>query len=418
MAFFSAAAVPLRASGVATEQAALGIALLGALILTTTDTVVRTNLKNALTSPLARALGTMFLAWAVTVPFSHAPMGSLEIGGRVALFIFGITVVWAALRRHDETHAFFLKTVIVAALVLSVLPLLALNSVPGVISLLKGQYIAFERPIFAFKAYAAAAMCLIPVVVWAGRRLDGAWRWWGYGFPPLVLALMVQTHNRSALAGFLAMCLAGIFALALAKRKHAKALFATFIAGGVGLIVWIANKETSQIEAVVNKVGHNIQAETYLPLWLLDPHRQNIWKFAFERFLDHPWVGNGIDQINRLPGAQELVRDLGSDAFVMPSHPHNWALEVLAETGLVGFIPVLAVIGYIAWKTLKAYLHSSDERALAVLTLMAGFWTSALFNFSIWAAWWLLTLFALFAILHVPHKQDERQDQPNTPPTP
>ncbi|MBL4615150.1 MAG: O-antigen ligase family protein [Magnetovibrio sp.] len=132
---------------------------------------------------------------------------------------------------------------------------------------------------------------------------------------------------------------------------------------------------------------------------MIDPHRQYIWKFALERFWDNPWVGNGIDQLNSLPGAKTLVPGLGKTAYVMPSHPHNWFLEILAETGLVGLLPMLIALGFVAWRLGRRYHATQNKSDLTLLLLMTGFWTSALLSFSIWAVWWQLTFLILFAIV-------------------
>jgi len=399
VAVMVAMAMPLRASGVAVQQAALGLALLGALVLVGLNANVRRAFKAALAPPQARIIAAVFVAWAITVPFSHAPLGSLEIGMRGGLFVLAATLIWAVLREYDGAQQLLWKVLIVTSIGLAVLALLSLNGVHGIITVLKAQSYLAERPHIIFKAFAATSMCLIPVVAWMGRKLDGPWRWWGYSFAPLALMVMVQTHNRSALAGFMAMTIAGALLLTLARQKHARALLATVGAGATGIVAWVAIKEITSIDNIANAPSGTAQPDAYLPFWLLDPHRQNIWKFVFERFLDHPWVGNGIDQINRLPGAKMPVPGLDASAALVPSHPHNWALEILAETGLIGFLPLVFALAFVAWKLIQRYLQDENEADLALLTLMAGFWASALFNFSIWATWWQLTFVVLFAVV-------------------
>ena len=399
-ALFTALAVPLRVSGVAIEQGALGLALITALLLVAKEPAVRQRLRHAVMSRQGVAVAAIFMAWVVTALFSHDPLVSLKIGGRTGLFVLASTVIWAVVIEHEETHRLLLKTLIITALVCAGLALLSFAGVPYILSALKGVKLSLEFPSTGFKAFAASAMCLTPIVAWAGRRLDGVWRWWGYAFAPMALAVMFLTYNRSAIAGLIAMAIVGTVLLALAKRRHTKALIATALAAPVGIIAWVANREIQFQDFMDQHTGTTIDAQTYLPTWLLDAHRQNIWKFAYERFLEHPWVGNGIDQLNRLPGANMPVPGLhDSRAFMVPSHPHNWAMEILAETGLVGFLPVVIVLTFFAWKLAKNYMQTDNEADLALFTLMAGFWASALFNFSIWAVWWQLTFFILFAIV-------------------
>lgn len=414
-AFLVGVAIPLRASGVAPEQAALGLALIAALLLCKSP-AIRDRIKGALTSPIGKGTICIFAAWAITVLFSPDMTGSLKMGGRTAALLFASVVIWATLSEHPQSHRVLWKSLVVSALVISAVVTISVLGSPylGPIAkygaprlglLLGGQIGGDVQPNTQFKAFAAAAMCLIPVVAWAGRRLGGAWRWWGYAYAPIALAVMVLTYNRAAMAGFMAMAMAGIVLLILTKHRHAKALLVSALAATAGAIAWISTRETEYFQAYKAQVQPVVPVETYLPTWLLDPHRQNIWKFVYQHFLDHPWVGNGIDQTNKLPGATLAVPGLDSSAALVPSHPHNWALEILAETGVIGFVPVIVVLIAIAVKIARRYVRMEDDADLTLFVLMAGFWGSALFNFSIWAVWWQLTFFILFGVVAATRQQ-------------
>lgn len=382
-------AVPLRASGVAPMQGALGLALIGALALLATNAAVRAQARTLIVSPVGKLVTSIFVVWAVISLFSPDQLNSLKIGGRTGLFILASVLVWAVLVNHHKRHVLLWKSMILAAVVFAGAGLLALNGWSEVASLLKGKGFVPTSPAGALKAFAASALCLVPVVIWAGRKLGDPWRWLGYAFAPMAVLIIIQTYNRAALAGFIIMAVCAAVLVMITKRKHVKTILALIAAGIIGVFARLYFHQSSRpfIEG------------TYMPEWLIDPHRQFIWKYAFEHFLQKPWFGQGIDQISKLAGASAPVPGLASTAAYIPSHPHNWMLELLAETGIVGFLPVLFVLGFIAWSLLKRYLRDDDEGDLALLALMVGFWSSALFNFSIWAVWWQLTFFILFAIV-------------------
>ncbi|MBL4615149.1 MAG: hypothetical protein JKY27_09785 [Magnetovibrio sp.] len=155
-------------------------------------------------------------------------------------------LVWAVLRNNTGTQRFLWKVLIVAAIAMTLAAMLSLAGVPLILSVLKFKIIARERPDLAFKAYAAAAMCLVPIVAWAGVRLSGQWRWWGYAFAPLALSLMVLAHNRAAIAGFLAMAVMAVTLLALGRHKHTKILSASALAVVIGAIAWVRTKELGE----------------------------------------------------------------------------------------------------------------------------------------------------------------------------
>ena len=386
-----ALAIPLRISGVAVQQGALALSLLCAFAAHAQNANARSCAWQALRSRTGLFAAAIFAAWAVTIVFSFDPLGSLQIGGRTALFLLGVVLIWAVVTTHPIVQPRLFKTLVVACTLTNVLAVASLSGVAHITSVLHANFNEPETPILFFKAYAASAFCLAPAVIWAGRQLGGAWKTLGYTALPLSLAIVVMTANRSALAGVMAMVLITSFALILTKHRFAGLLALVGVAVAVGIIGWVHHLRFPIMWAHVDGL--------FLPTWLIDLHRQVIWQFAFEKFLQSPWIGHGIDQLNRLPGAKTLVPGLGQGAYTVPSHPHNWILELLAETGLIGFLPVLAALGYVTWTTAKRFLKHADESALAQLALIGGFWASSLFNFSVWAVWWQLTFSVLFAII-------------------
>ncbi|MBL4691922.1 MAG: O-antigen ligase family protein [Magnetovibrio sp.] len=408
IAFMLGIAMPLRASGVAPQQAALGLALVASIFVLVRSIQSRAWFKDALCSTQAKIIAAIFLVWSITAFFSFDVTGSFKMIARSGGFILAATAMGSVLYNRQDAHKVLFKALIISAIVLTFAAVLSLNGVPMILSAFKGKIIMGARPIFALKAFAAVALCLIPVVTFAGYKLGRCWWWAGFIYTPLALITIVSTHNRAALAGFMIMALTTTIAFVVAKRRHIRLLIGTTGTIVMAGIAWVYSieKETVHLKG------------SYLPEWLVDPHRQNIWKYAYERFLDHPWVGNGIDQLNRLPGAKLPVPGLGQSAAWVPSHPHNWAMEILSEAGLIGFLPILFTLGFVAWQLLKRYRATHNEADLARLALMAAFWSSALFNFSIWAAWWQLTFFVLFAIMSCSREQQIYSSNTSNPPSP
>lgn len=74
-------------------------------------------------------------------------------------------------------------------------------------------------------------------------------------------------------------------------------------------------------------------------------------------------------------------------------------LELASETGLVGLCAVLLCLGYLAYVLSMMYLKHKDAHSMAGLVLMGTFFSSSLFNFSIWTSWWKLTFYILMAMV-------------------
>ena len=66
--------------------------------------------------------------------------------------------------------------------------------------------------------------------------------------------------------------------------------------------------------------------------------RDEVWRFAVSAWLEHPWFGVGIDNFG-------LAVDPAKRAFY--PHAHSLYLNALAERGVIGSLPLFALLG--AW---------------------------------------------------------------------
>ena len=63
--------------------------------------------------------------------------------------------------------------------------------------------------------------------------------------------------------------------------------------------------------------------------------RWSLWSLGWQVFLEHPWLGAGLDRYNACFRALGLVP--AHDAITI-SHPHNMYLDILYAHGIIGFI--------------------------------------------------------------------------------
>jgi len=138
--------------------------------------------------------------------------------------------------------------------------------------------------------------------------------------------------------------------------------------------------------------------EFKIPTNLIDHHRQFIWGFSIQKFILKPLFGYGQDSSNFIDGSQE---DIGSkytgDMNFIPSHPHNFLIEILLETGIIGtvsFILLIYIINARVWK-----LHQSLKFRLHLIFLNSFFWGSSFVNFSFWLSWWQASYFLLLSLI-------------------
>jgi len=101
--------------------------------------------------------------------------------------------------------------------------------------------------------------------------------------------------------------------------------------------------------------------------------RLDIWAFAAGNIQQHPLRGWGLDASRMFgPGIQ--------------LHPHDAALQVWLELGLIG-----AVAAAVVWVALFAGLHRdrSDLRVAASAGCGAVYLTFSAFSFGVWQEWWV-----------------------------
>lgn len=126
-------------------------------------------------------------------------------------------------------------------------------------------------------------------------------------------------------------------------------------------------------------------------------YRWYLWKFAVKTFLENPFFGGGI----------------GSFGFFVPSHfqapgylvshAHNIYLQLLAETGIFGFV---AFLGYILWSIYIAYKinkHSQFAQTrrltLGVMASTVGLLVHGLVDATLWLPQLAVFVWILMAVV-------------------
>ena len=336
-------------------------------------------------TPIGMMVLVTLALWLPSMAVSPLPLRSFEAWARIPVFIGLIGYFWAMLSGERQAHALALKALLVAGAATTVFAVMALTVLPDeVVSFIRlrgwTKYPAVILPRMVFKEYASMAILLIPVLVWAGWRLGGRWPALSVATVVGLLVVIWLTRNRSAMAGLSMMMVVGA-GLTMARRRNLAinlVISVVVIAVLTALVLWL-NETRGWIKTPEGTVA-------IVPPWLLDWQRQTIWARTIEMGMNSPWIGNGINVINLLPGADDPLPT--SQLHIIPSHPHNWLVEVFAETGVFGAFALLALVLMLCLKLAGDYLKSCDAALLAALLVNVGYWGSGLLNFSFWSAWW------------------------------
>ena len=136
--------------------------------------------------------------------------------------------------------------------------------------------------------------------------------------------------------------------------------------------------------------------EFRIPTSIIDPHRQIIWGFSLQEIKKNWLWGIGPDSSNFIEEGQRTIghQNTGTMNFI-PSHPHNFLIELILEIGLLGtfsFILLILSINYLILINVK-------KKVKYLLIFNGYFWGSSLVNFSFWNAWWQGSYLLILAIL-------------------
>ncbi len=341
--------------------------------------------------PAGATIVILVAAWLASAALSIAPGHSFAVlaqsAGLLAL-LFGLAAALGA-QPEDAPLDLALRTLVAIAALGGAVAVVALLIWPGIMGFRFGRAIEPERVRAALKAYGAVQPCLAPLLIWAAIKFGGAWRGLALVALPMGVAIVIETHNRSALGGYAGLlALAGLAWLLLRLGRPWRGV----AIGALGLLalagaIWAS----SRLPPLPYQGEHTLA----VPARVIDAHRQVIWSFTIDRAIERPVFGWGLSALNRAPGANDRIPGIGFEH--VPLHSHNWPLQLLAESGAVGLAAALAALA--AWLgLLLRHAALGAAAAWAGIGLTGAFFASGLANFSIWAARWQAVFIVLAAL--------------------
>lgn len=164
----------------------------------------------------------------------------------------------------------------------------------------------------------------------------------------------VATLSRSGAVAFI-VSLSIVLAIGIAKKRISliAVLGIVVVTAVIGLIAWIP---------IADRVSAKLRTQSFE----VDARLQLNW-IAVDMILDNPIVGVGLNNFST-----SQLRYEPPDTIMSGASVHNLYLLTLAETGLIGFLPMLAYI-YIVYRTALPLIHSPDSAVAALATgVLAG----------------------------------------------
>ena len=385
-------AIPNLVFGRAVFAVTAGLAIIALLISPLRTTSWQTLVCQA-RSPFGLFIGMIIFSWSVSAFSSEFPIRALEASLRTGIFLGAAVMFHAALLEDQALATRCLKTLIVLTIIGTSFALIASTVWPEIYWALRLKGLRATPLQTEFKGYSALIVLVTPLLLIGLWRFSTSWKVLSAVGIIQFAAITWMYSNRAAIAGFLVMAMALSVAQMFrpAYRKMAVGISGGFIAILVGVIVWL---HTSRIKIATTRAP---EEDWLFPVWLIDFQRQTVWSFTLNIWERAPWLGVGPNTINFSPGANAPMPG-DEKLHIIPSHPHNWVVELLAETGSIGFLILATAIGYIGYRWIRWYARSGDIAVMGALLIFAGYWGSGLFNFSYWSAWWQFSLFMACAI--------------------
>ena len=167
---------------------------------------------------------------------------------------------------------------------------------------------------------------------------------------PLILLILIDvliymTGERTA---FLNLLLFSVIIIVFTNKLKLIRLFT--IAFSFICILIISNIYTGTYERMISKTIQQIYYLNHTDILKSKPNifsiqHQVVYQSAYKIFLDHPFFGIGPKMFREICKDEKYQIKVEEDHSIngCQSHPHNFMLQLLTETGILGFLPVITV---------------------------------------------------------------------------
>tara|TARA_B100000579_G_C22811384_1_gene845409 strand:+ start:385 stop:1605 length:1221 start_codon:yes stop_codon:yes gene_type:complete len=217
----------------------------------------------------------------------------------------------------------------------------------------------------------------------------------------LLIPSLILSNSNSSILGILSGIILCLFLFIVKKTKKQKQIIISFFALGIITLSILIKNLPTQLESESIK-----NYDFKIPISLIDAHRQFIWAFSITRIKDKALFGYGPDTSNFIEGSQEIIGNYYTGTMkYIPSHPHNFLLELMLEVGIFG---TTAFIIFIILLNFNIFKISNIRQQYFLIFFNGYFWGASLVNFSFWLGWWQGSYFFILALIYSKIYLDEK----------
>ena len=176
-----------------------------------------------------------------------------------------------------------------------------------------------------------------------------------FGFVSVIIGLLAN-KSRGAWLTCLALC--PIVSWEYIKRDSKKlTVFALLIVSFFGFIA-LNPTYNQRFRSITNTTTDISNADR---IWS--------WKSTKNMITDNPILGVGFDQFRPVYIAKYKFPQEGQNLV----HTHNNFLQILAETGIVGLVGLIYMLGYFLWRSFKDYFKNKNPYDLLICSTIIGY---------------------------------------------
>ena len=301
------------------------------------------------------------------------PAQSIKVGLSFAgLAIFGLIMLFQA-KHQSEDESAITQTALVAGMSIALI-LLALGTLYGLMYELPLWGKENQHPLSTLShAQTVIAIFLVPSLAILWNRGTKAKAYAAGLIGITAITFFNLEHSASNLA-----ILAGITAFILVRR-----------AGRIGMLILCGAIAIAIISMPFVLCSFIPTQEALNALtqndggWSSETHRFHMWRFVIEAISNGPHaLGFGADASRSFPGANEKIM-WGIE--LMPLHPHNGALQIWLELGVIGIAVVIIVLALI----FKLTKHTPNTERAVQAALLSAFIVPWLLSYGVWQSWWI-----------------------------
>ncbi len=342
--------------------------------------------------PIGLLLLFIFILSIPSLFASDFPLRSFQAIARTLAFCgFGV-IIWAYLKARPALASLWIHSLVVSAAIALCFALYSQYVSPSAYWFLHLKGWRTDPLYSTLKGYSAITVFLIPLLIYAAINKRGHLAIIALPVALGFLFLDWQLSSRAAIAGLLGAIICVAIAIGARVGSKIQVLLTVSISvASFGVILWWLRMTRGVFLSAAPK------GDYFLPVWLIDFERQTIWSHALDIALRAPWFGRGANTINFAPGADKLLKGTHG-LHVIPAHPHNWPLELFAETGAICLSVLVVFLMAWAFQLFLAYRRQGEAFMLCAIAIFAGYWSSGLFNFSFWSSWWQLAFILSMAL--------------------